>query len=84
MNDDTGLVLREHRIAAGVTQSDLARTMQISIWTLNRVEHGKRSFDDGWLDRLPSPIRERVAEHLRAGYLRQAWGIPRYPREAQA
>jgi transcriptional regulator with XRE-family HTH domain len=53
--------LRDRRLALGISQTELARTLGISVWSLNRIEHGKRSFDASLLPRLPTPIAKRVA-----------------------
>lgn len=60
----TGAVLRRARQAAGVLQTDLAKTLGISVWTLNRVEHGSRRFDPEWVSRMPASIRRPVARSL--------------------
>lgn len=58
---EIGQALREARQAAGWRQGALARQIGVSIWTLNRVEHGARRFDLGWLVMLPAAIRGPVA-----------------------
>src|SRR5580704_5596420 len=53
--------LRDRRQALGISQTELAQTLSISVWCLNRAEHAKRSFEASWLPRLPTPIAKRVA-----------------------
>ena len=54
--------LRDRRLALGISQTELARTLGISVWSLNRIENGKRSFDaSSLLPRLPTPIADCVA-----------------------
>jgi DNA-binding XRE family transcriptional regulator len=61
INRTVSETLRDRRQALGMSQTDLAQTLGISVWCLNRVEHGKRSFDTSWLPRLPTPIAKRIA-----------------------
>lgn len=65
---DVAAVLRRSREAAGLLQVELARILGISVWTLNRVEHGTRRFDSDWLPMMPPAIREPVAQVLIRGY----------------
>lgn len=78
MLNDVGSVLRAARAAARVSQGDLATLLGIPVWTLSKVEHGRRSFEAKWLDLLPEPIREQVAAHVRAKHLGRVWRTPRY------
>ncbi len=55
-----GQILRDARIACGIRQGQLAELLGVSPWALNRVEHGKRKFEDHWLARLPGAIRDPV------------------------
>lgn len=59
-----GTILRQARLAVGIEQRNLAKELGISVFALNRVEHGKRAFDDSWVDNLPSGIRRPVVEAL--------------------
>jgi ribosome-binding protein aMBF1 (putative translation factor) len=59
-----GGVLREARLAAGVSQGDLAEMLGLSIWCLNRVEHDKRGFDTEWVTRMPATLRAAVRDAL--------------------
>jgi transcriptional regulator with XRE-family HTH domain len=61
MNRAVSETLRDRRQALGMSQTKLAQMLGISVWCLNRVEHGKRSFDASWLPRLPMPMAKRVA-----------------------
>lgn len=63
-----GQVLRQARLKAGITQSHLAHTMRLPIFTLNRVEAGTRSFDENWLPLLPIEIRKAVSKVLEKEY----------------
>ena len=69
LNEEVRVALRTARLDAGITSSALADMMGVSIWTLSRVEHGARSFDPAWLDRMPRDVRTPVAALL-AGALR--------------
>lgn len=51
-----GTVLREARKKHRIKQQELAAQMGISVWTLNRVEHNTRSFDESWVELLPDEI----------------------------
>ena len=63
-----GMVLRQARIKAGISQSALAHTMALPIFTLNRVEAGTRSFDEDWIPLLPIEIRKVVSKVLEKEY----------------
>jgi DNA-binding XRE family transcriptional regulator len=68
-----GATLRRARIDAGIQQQDLAEALGISVWTLNRLEHGCRSFDPEWLELLPPliarPVVGLLSAHARQQYL---------------
>lgn len=75
-----GLVLRSARLAAGMTQTDLAETLGISVWVLNRLEHARRQFEESWLARMPEAIREPVAAAIARHYSDRAARIGRHAR----
>ena len=77
-NGHPGLVLRSAREAAGITQTDLAGMLGISIWALNRLEHANRRFEEEWLPRMPPAIREPVAVALASHYSSRATKISRH------
>src|SRR5208282_744019 len=52
--------LRDRRLALGISQTELAQMLGISVWCLKRVEHGERRFDECWLPRLPSLIANPI------------------------
>lgn len=64
-----GSILREERVRAGLTSTEVAAALGVSIWTYSRVESDQRTFDDGWIGRFPDVVRgaiaERLAEHAR-------------------
>lgn len=64
-SSDIGRALREARLAQGIAQGDLADMIGVSIWILNKVEHGVRRFDTDWLPDLPRPIRDAMQVALR-------------------
>jgi transcriptional regulator with XRE-family HTH domain len=55
---DFGAALRKARISAGLSQTELARHVGKSIWTLNRIEHGVQAFPADLIERLPSEIAQ--------------------------
>lgn len=59
-----GKVLRDARLAAGITQSLLAELLGTTPDKLNKTEAGTRGFDEAWLERLPPEIRGPVAAEL--------------------
>ena len=59
-----GKILREARLAAGVSQSLLAELLGTTPDKLNKTEMGTRGFDEVWLARLPPAIRGPVAAEL--------------------
>ena len=59
-----GKVLREARIAAGMSQSLLAELLGTTPDKLNKTEAGTRGFDEAWLAHLPPAIRGPVAAEL--------------------
>jgi DNA-binding XRE family transcriptional regulator len=63
-----GEVLRQARIKGGISQTALAKTMGLPIFTLNRVEAGTRSFDENWMSLLPIEIRAPVSKMLEKEY----------------
>lgn len=63
-----GRVIREARLAAGISQTRLADDMGIPSWTLNRLEMGHRTFDQRWLPLLPAAIRGPVVRALEDEY----------------
>ncbi len=55
---DFGTALRKARINAGLSQTELARHIGKSIWTLNRIEHGVQTFPPDLIERLPAEIAQ--------------------------
>ena len=80
--DTIGAVLRKARIDNNLGQQELARIMGISVWTLNRFEHGKRQFDIDWLARIPVKVRAPIAKYLSMQTQRQFWHLKSMAREA--
>lgn len=56
--------LREARIAAGLSQADVAKLLGIAPSYLSDIEHGRRQFLDKYLELLPEPIRGPVAKAM--------------------
>ena len=79
-----GEALRAARIDAGIMQQDLASLLKISQWTLNRVEHGTRSFEIAWLELLPASIRTAVAEVIEPQLRRQHEHVRQFTQEIPA
>lgn len=52
--------LREARIAAGLSQQDVARALGISQPFVNDIEHGRRALGEQHYEKLPQPIRIAV------------------------
>lgn len=59
-----GGVIRGARMMSGISQADLAIHLGISVWCLNRVEHGKRAFNTDWLLKMPPAMSGIVRSHL--------------------
>jgi transcriptional regulator with XRE-family HTH domain len=56
MNRTVCATLRDRRLALRISQKASAEFLGTSNSILNRVEHGKRRFEEDWLQRLPSAI----------------------------
>ncbi len=52
--------LREGRIAAGLSQQEVARALGISQPFVNDIEHGRRALGERYYEKLPQPIRAAV------------------------
>jgi transcriptional regulator with XRE-family HTH domain len=52
--------LREARIAAGLSQNDIARALGVSQPFVNDIEHGRRELGEKHYEKLPQPIRAAV------------------------
>lgn len=67
-NTTVGKAIGAARVGAGMSQTDLADILGISIWSLSRVEHGNRAFDTEWLAVMPAslsgPIREVLTREI--------------------
>jgi DNA-binding XRE family transcriptional regulator len=59
-----GPTLRKAREAAGLTQTEVADALGITLWTYNRLENGKRTFESGWISHLPPSMRRPVVRLL--------------------
>jgi DNA-binding XRE family transcriptional regulator len=60
--NNIGSVLRQARINADMTQTQVANQIGVSLWTYNRVENGRRTFDEAWLQHLPQNIRQPLVD----------------------
>lgn len=67
-----GFVIRDERKRIGMEQQELASELGISVFCLNRVEHGRRSFDDAWVAKLPPAMRKTIADEIAEGYMDRA------------
>ncbi len=56
INQAVCATLRGRRLVRGISQKALAEFLGTSPSILNRVEQGKRRFEEDWLQRLPSAI----------------------------
>ena len=74
-----GDVLRQARLASKISQGSLAKRLGISIWSLNRVEHGKGKFDTDWMECMPPSIRSVVKTALD----RETRDVPGFARRAE-
>jgi ribosome-binding protein aMBF1 (putative translation factor) len=63
-SNSLGSALRRARLELGIGQTDLAKTLNISVWCLSRVESGTRAFDTDWLDRMPDSLYVAVKNAL--------------------
>jgi DNA-binding XRE family transcriptional regulator len=63
-----GIVLRNARRNAGYTQEQVAEMLGISLWTYNRLENGRRTFDQDWIECLPQNLRLPVIRYLRSQF----------------
>lgn len=70
-----GKVLRETRRELGMSQSDVAALLGVSLWSYHRVEHGTRSFDPAWVRLLPATMCIRIADTVASDLEAQAQGI---------
>ncbi len=52
-----GRVLRDARRNAGLTQQEIADMLDISLWSYNRIENGRRTFTTAWISKLPMAVR---------------------------
>jgi DNA-binding XRE family transcriptional regulator len=59
-----GPTLRKARIDANLNQIDIAEALGISLWTYNRLENGKRTFESHWVSLLPEKVRRPVVQLL--------------------
>jgi hypothetical protein len=59
-----GPALRKARIEANLTQTDVAESLGISLWTYNRLENGRRTFEQKWVRLLPPEIRPPIVQLL--------------------
>jgi len=66
-----GDAIRKARTNAELTQQEMADNLGISLWTYNRLENGKRTFDTEWLAKLPYGMRPTIAAVLSARYRAQ-------------
>lgn len=64
--ESVGTTLRHARMALGITQVELARSMGISPAFLNDIEYGRKALGEKYLEHLPDGIREPVVRALRA------------------
>ena len=64
VNQIVAKTLRDRRLALGLRQHELARLLRISVFALNRIEAGTRSFEASLLPRLPSSIAQPVIDLL--------------------
>jgi len=64
-NDETfGSVLRRARLAADLTQEELAAALGVSMWTVSRLENGHLNPNVAWLEKMPMKVRQPVIRYL--------------------
>ena len=61
---EIGGMLREARFIQDMTQQEVADAIGVSLWTYNRLENGRRHFDQRWVERLPNGLRQPIVKHL--------------------
>jgi hypothetical protein len=49
---------------AELTQTEVADSLGISLWTYNRLENSKRTFDTYWIGKLPARMRQPIVRYL--------------------
>jgi hypothetical protein len=59
-----GPVLRRARTESNLTQTDVAKALGISLWTYNRLENSKRTFEVRWIPLLPEKMRQPIVKLL--------------------
>jgi DNA-binding XRE family transcriptional regulator len=59
-----GPTLRKAREDAKLTQIEVATALGISLWTYNRLENGRRTFESSWVPLLPDSVRKPVVQLL--------------------
>ena len=61
---EIGGMLREACFIQDITQQEVADAIGVSLWTYNRLENGRRHFDQRWVERLPNGLRQPIVKHL--------------------
>ena len=59
-----GTDLKRIRNQAGLEQQDLARCLDIPLWTYIGLENGRGIFYEEWLDKLPGVMRAPMVQAL--------------------
>jgi hypothetical protein len=59
-----GRMLRDARFAENMTQQEVADALGVSLWTYNRLENGRRHFDEAWIERLPVGLRQPIVKYM--------------------
>lgn len=60
-----GTALRRARLGMPMSQSNLAKMINVSASTLNRVEHNSAGFDTDWVALMPPVIGSAVVAALK-------------------